>query len=324
MELNISLNNNNNNIESNLNKINLNINNSNLKSLTICSITWNMHGECPSNSIIFDLLSPHLKERYDIYCIGSEECLRSIFKSLFYSDKSYWEISLSEIFNKNFYYLFSSYTLAAIHLVIFVKIELKKYIKLISTNEVKTGGYNLIGNKGGVSILLNIYNLNIMIINCHLAARKDYSTKRNDNFKRIVDKFITINKQIDFIIFMGDLNYRLNTDKFNIETIKQNYKEYLIFDQLIFERNNNRLKVDYFLEGEINFLPTFKYKNGTDEFDNSKKDNNPAWTDRILFLKKNTIKNVFDVSLKKYDSMQNIIMSDHKPVYAYFELIIQN
>ena len=40
-----------------------------------------------------------------------------------------------------------------------------------------------------------------MIINCHLAARKDYSTKRNDNFKRIVDKFITINKQIDFIIY---------------------------------------------------------------------------------------------------------------------------
>ena len=155
------------------------------------------------------------------------------------------------------------------------------------------------------------------------SCRKDYSNKRNDNFKRIVDKFITINKQIDFIIFMGDLNYRLNTEKFNIETIKQNYKEYLIFDQLIFERNNNRLKVDYFLEGEINFLPTFKYKNGTDEFDNSKKDNNPAWTDRILFLKKSTIKNVFDVSLKKYDSMQNIIMSDHKPVYAYFELIIQ-
>jgi len=320
MELNNSLNNN--NVESNLNKIyNININNSNLKSLTICSITWNMHGECPSNSIIFDLLSPHLKQKYDIYCIGSEECLRSIFKSLFYSDKSYWELSLSQIFNQNFYYLFSSCTLAAIHLVIFVKINLKKYIKFISANEVKTGGYNLIGNKGGVSILLNIYNLNIMIINCHLAARKDYSSKRNDNFKRIVDKFITINKQIDFIIFMGDLNYRLNTENFNIETIRQNYKEYLNFDQFVFERN--RLKVDYFLEGEINFLPTFKYKNGSDEFDYSKRDNYPAWTDRILFLKKSTIKNVFDVNLKKYDSMQNINMSDHKPVYAYFELIIQ-
>ena len=45
--------------------------------------------------------------------IGSEECLRSIFKSLFYSDKSSWESSLRNYFGLN-YALRENETLCAI------------------------------------------------------------------------------------------------------------------------------------------------------------------------------------------------------------------
>jgi hypothetical protein len=45
-----------------------------------------MHGLVPNEEQIKNLLDPH--KNFDIYAIGSEECLRSIFKSLFYSDKS--------------------------------------------------------------------------------------------------------------------------------------------------------------------------------------------------------------------------------------------
>jgi inositol-1,4,5-trisphosphate 5-phosphatase len=78
-----------------------------------------------------------------------------------------------------------------------------------------------------------------------------------------------------------------------------------------------------FEEGKINFLPTFKYKNNTDNFDADNINKLPAWTDRILFTKRTTNFSVLDVQLIEYNSMQNIIMSDHKPVYSYFNISIR-
>ena len=60
----------------NINNINTTITKSN--KLKICCITWNMHGLNPTPNEIKSLLDPH--KNFDIYAIGSEECLRSIFK----------------------------------------------------------------------------------------------------------------------------------------------------------------------------------------------------------------------------------------------------
>ena len=39
-----------------------------------------------------------------------------------------------------------------------------------------------------------------------------------------------------------------------------------------------------------------------------------------LYKKNVTSTNILDVIQDKYDSMQDITMSDHKPVYSYFTL----
>jgi hypothetical protein len=78
-----------------------------------------------------------------------------------------------------------------------------------------------------------------------------------------------------------------------------------------------------FKEGPIMFKPTFKYWNNTNNYqyiDTHKIDQAPAWTDRILYKKNDTRINILDVIQDKYDSMHEITMSDHKPVYAYFTL----
>ena len=288
--------------------------------LKVCCLTWNMHGLMPTQELITALLGPH--KHFDIYAIGSEECLRSIFKSLFYSDKTTWETNLKTYFGPD-YYLIASETLCAIHLVIFIRSSLIKDVSKVKTNTVKTGAKNLLGNKGAVGISFNIFNLSLMFINCHLAAQYARSIQRNIDFQRCITNMAENYQSFDFIVFMGDLNYRLNNLNVNMDKIKDDYLVFLNYDQLRHENNLKRLNTCGLREGEINFKPTFKYWNNTDNYqyiDTHKIDQAPAWTDRILYKKNETCKNVLDIKQDKYMSMQEILMSDHKPVYSYFTL----
>ena len=292
----------------------------NHRKIKICCLTWNMHGLMPSKEQVNLLLAPH--KNFDIYALGSEECLRSIFKSLFVSDKSEWESRLQNYFGKD-YVLIASETLCAIHLVIFVRSTLLRYISKVKVNSIKTGAKNLLGNKGAVGICFNMFHLSIMIINCHLAAQQGRSEQRNIDFERCVTQMSSNYQDFDFIILMGDLNYRLNNLDIDMNRIQNEYLLFLNYDQLKNERNLKRLNTLGFLEGEIYFRPTFKYWNNTSNFqyiDTHDIDQAPAWTDRILYKKKEVSKNYLDVKQDKYDSMHNIEMSDHKPVFSYFTL----
>ena len=299
---------------------NINIISTKSNKLKLCCITWNMHGLNPSQSEIQSLLEPH--KNCDIYAIGSEECLRSIFKNLFYSDKSEWEAGLRNYFGAN-YALIASETLCAIHLVIFIRTSLIKNISKVRGNKVKTGAKNLLGNKGAVGISFSIFNLSIMIINCHLAAYQKRSIQRNMDFQRCYDNMADNYQNFDFVVFMGDLNYRLNNLSVDMEKMESQYLMFLNYDQLTYEINIKRLNMNGFKEGQIFFRPTFKYRNNTNIFqyiDTHKIDQAPAWTDRILYKKNDSSINNLDVQQDKYDSMPDILMSDHKPVFSYFTL----
>ena len=52
--------------------------------VTMCCVTWNMHGLKPTIGNIKTLLDKH--NNFDIYAIGSEECLNSIAKSTLFKD----------------------------------------------------------------------------------------------------------------------------------------------------------------------------------------------------------------------------------------------
>lgn len=292
------------------------------KDFTMCCLTWNMHGLTPSPKEIDNLLSPH--KGFDIYAIGSEECLRSIFQSLFISDKSYWERQLSHYFGDE-YIMVSSVTLSAIHLIVFIKAEHENIISNIGSNSVKTGFINMLGNKGGVGIWFYLYNMSFLIINSHLAAGQANSQKRNEDFETILSNMNTKVNFTNFIVFMGDLNYRVEK---NIEEAKalvsgKKFQELLQNDQLNIERKNLRLKMNGFLEGKINFNPTFKYIDGSSDFEINSENHIPSWTDRIFYSKKFVTHAVFDIDLDEYNSMNFIEMSDHKPVYSYFTIKIQ-
>ena len=141
----------------------------------------------------------------------------------------------------------------------------------------------------------------------------------------------------------------------------KNELELLEFDQMNYEIKNYNLKCEGFQEGNINFFPTYKYsEDQTNLLIYDSQDHIPSWTDRILFMiNKNKFhfindesknnsedKNIIENNNKKdededinneqknkenskacfqlicYDSMQDIFFSDHKPVYAYFNMTI--
>ena len=68
-------------------------------------------------------------------------------------------------------------------------------------------------------------------------------------------------------------------------------------------------------EHKINFLPTYKYIKGYNYYNVKKRI--PSWTDRILF-KKNK-----DIQCLYYNRI-DVRYSDHRPVYALFEVTINN
>ena len=70
----------------------------------------------------------------------------------------------------------------------------------------------------------------------------------------------------------------------------------------------------FYSEARITFLPTYKYNNGTDEYDTSEKARIPAWCDRILKKGPNLRQINYTTAPLRF--------SDHRPVYATFQCTI--
>jgi hypothetical protein len=127
---------------------------------------------------------------------------------------------------------------------------------------------------------------------------------------------ITGMNQYDLVIFSGDLNYRINMDKEEVKKLieEKNYEALLEKDQLYCSIKNKEIDLDDFYEGKINFMPTYKFLDGTNDYDYAERV--PGWTDRILYR----VKNLNHIILCKYSSISDVKTSDHKPVFAIFKV----
>jgi len=119
---------------------------------------------------------------------------------------------------------------------------------------------------------------------------------------------------IEFFFF-GDLNYRINGDRATVERLILSSRLDILLphDQLLHAKKKRQV-FKGFTEAPITFNPTYKFDTGTDNYDTSAKQRIPAWTDRVLYKKNDSIK------LLEYNSVPKLSFSDHKPVYATFEI----
>ncbi|KAL0088223.1 Endonuclease/exonuclease/phosphatase [Phycomyces blakesleeanus] len=269
---------------------------------------------------------------------------------------------------KSSYYKVASQQLVTMLLIVIAKKEHSQDICEVETNYTGVGLMNMMGNKGGVAVRLRYHDSYFCFITSHLAAFVDKVEKRNQDFTSIAKRLVFRNYpddilaylnfswnsggdegvsflesngvsrkwtkdasifHADHLIWLGDLNYRVNLSEAEIKMrLQQGELDYLLeYDQartqeisLSIERQAGRT-FSMFDEGRIEFTPTYKFDAGTNQYDTSEKRRAPSWTDRILWKKS---ENEDKPSKKRqnllsYDSCMKMMTSDHKPVRALFE-----
>lgn len=203
--------------------------------------------------------------------------------------------------------------------IIFIKRTISNLVKNLSTFQVKLGLKGFAGNKGAIAYRFSILSSSFCFINVHLAPHKQNFKLRNDNINTIsrTIKFSLPNDvsysifEHDNIFWFGDLNYRIDSISAGdiIKYISKNEIQLCLEkDQLINAMRSLNLFPD-FREGEITFLPTFKYMIGSNQHNVRRE---PAWCDRVLWKGLAT--------LNRYSSCDSIQVSDHKPVFSNFSV----
>ncbi|CAH1799294.1 unnamed protein product [Owenia fusiformis] len=285
--------------------------------------TWNTNGQAASAD-----LKPWLsydEEPPDIYALGFQELDLSKEAFLFAEspkEDEWFEQCRKALHPSATYKKLKLIRLVGMMLIVFVKKDIIDQIRSVSAETVGTGIMGMMGNKGGVSIRLDINSTSICFVNCHLAAHTEEYERRNQDFRDINSRMSFRNLQTplnisdhDIVYWIGDLNYRLS--ELDVDQVKKyieltDFKTLLEHDQLHRQHLAKKVFLGY-REGDITFQPTYKYDTGTDNWDTSEKCRAPAWCDRVLFKGRN-------IKQLEYRSHPLLRISDHKPVSALFEM----
>ncbi|RIB17121.1 Endonuclease/exonuclease/phosphatase [Gigaspora rosea] len=187
-------------------------------------------------------------------------------------------------------------------------------------------------------------NCEIMMTNMEEDSTPLLSSYHNKNKQQ---QYFTIYDS-DFLFFFGDLNYRIELEKregFNNPTLTisslldilrtRQHQRIRSCDQLAREIIDGRV-LHGFEEGDLNFLPTYKYYVGSiNEFDVRYR--TPGWCDRIFYYwRKGDDEQISDLNVAgtaeqsspilpiNYMSHPSYTLSDHKPVSALFAITPQH
>eukprot|EP01137_Pigoraptor_chileana_P032379 Opistho-2@21651 len=295
------------------------------KTVSVFCGTWNVNGQVPKED-----LSPWFtcESLPDIIAIGFQELDLSAEAFVFNDsgrEEKWTKVIEGSIKGIEQYTKLKSRQLVGMLLIVYVKTPHIPFIANIQSEVTGTGIMSVMGNKGGVAIRFRIYDSDLCFVNSHLAADSGRVDRRNQDYLDICRRTLfTGARNVQFTIFdadilfwIGDLNYRIPLPDGDVKQAIKNreFANLLVNDELNIERAALRVFVG-FEEGPIDFVPTYKYDVGTDNYDTSEKQRTPAWCDRILWKGKN-------VTQLFYRSHQQMRGSDHKPVAALFDIKVQ-
>ncbi|KAH0795732.1 Endonuclease/Exonuclease/phosphatase family protein [Histomonas meleagridis] len=254
--------------------------------LTFNFLTWNVASNEANDSVLDDLTkvfhSPTLPS--DVVIIALEEIDMS-FKSVVTGNSDNTELwtkyilKAQHIASNDSYEVVAHDSMGGVYCCALVRKGLNPPVKESSIQTKKLGANGMLANKAAVFFRMNIGEMSLVAICCHLAPHDQNWEQRNTQWHEIV----SYETNSDYIIFMGDLNYRISMtyeeviDKINSKSLSDLYEK----DQLHITQQNDKI-INAFKEPKILFNPTFKYDLNSNIYDTSPKHRVPSWTDRIL------------------------------------------
>ncbi|XP_019401416.1 PREDICTED: inositol polyphosphate 5-phosphatase K isoform X2 [Crocodylus porosus] len=304
-------------------------------------VTWNVGTASPPPDVTDLLQLSSQAVDMDMYVIGLQEVNSKIVN--FLSDMAFddpWSTFFMDVLSPLGYIKLSAIRMQGLLLLVFVKHAHVPFIRDIHTHYTRTGLYGYWGNKGGVTIRLSLYGHTICFINCHLPAHIENTDQRLDNCEKILEMQQFEGENVpgvldhDLLFWFGDLNFRIADHGMHFVRESINKCRYNLLwekDQLNMAKKKESFLKE-FMEGPLQFKPTYKFDLYTDVYDTSGKKRKPAWTDRILWRVKNLCSYVLkegelpqkeqavSVTLKNYISHMSYGISDHKPVTGTFGL----
>ncbi|XP_047442354.1 phosphatidylinositol 3,4,5-trisphosphate 5-phosphatase 1 [Mugil cephalus] len=307
--------------------------------ITVFVGTWNMGNATPPNNIkswfqckgqgkTKDDTADHIP--HDFYVIGTQEdplgerewadTVKGVLRNI--TNISFKQVAIHTLWN--------------IRIVVLAKPEHENRISHIFSDSVKTGIANTLGNKGAVGVSFMFNGTSFGFVNSHLTSGSEKKLRRNQNYTNILrflnlgDKKLNpfdITHRFTHLFWLGDLNYRIEFPPADAENIvtkikQQQYQDLLSRDQLSMERNDGKVFL-HFDEEEITFAPTYRFERDTREkyaYTKAKatgtKYNLPSWCDRVLRKSYPLV----HVVCQAYGCTNDIMTSDHSPVFASFEV----
>ncbi|XP_051541839.1 LOW QUALITY PROTEIN: synaptojanin-1-like [Myxocyprinus asiaticus] len=340
------------------------------KKIRVCVGTWNVNGGKQFRSIAFRnhtlndwLLDAPKKAGHpefqdsksnpvDIFAIGFEEMVElnaGNIVSASTTNQKLWAAELQKNISRDQrYVLLASEQLVGVCLFVYIRPQHAPFIRDVAVDTVKTGMGGATGNKGGVAIRMLFHTTSICFVCSHFAAGQSQVKERNDDYNEIARKLSFPMGRLlyshDYVFWCGDFNYRINLPNEEVKELirQQNWDALIAGDQLVEQKNAGQV-FRGFIEGKLDFAPTYKYDLFSEDYDTSEKCRTPAWTDRVLWKRRkwNFDKTAEELELNvvgaqvneedqypwspgdlKYYGRAELKTSDHRPVVAIIDVDI--
>ena len=250
--------------------------------IKITFFTWNVEQKLPEQWTSKEISFIFAKNS-DIVYIALEEIDFSAHAIIFGDSNrcECWHKVLSDAASWYDYEPLGEEQLGGVFVIAFKRKDTQFTIKYQNLFSMRLGVNGLTANKSAVVSHLIVDNSHFAVIGAHLEAHTESLSIRNEQFKSILKKID--DKQMDYIIIFGDLNYRIdNQFQETVDLIKEKkIDELKKFDQLKQVQESDEI-IGQFYESEINFNPTFKFDDYSNIYDSSPKHRTPSWTDRVL------------------------------------------
>ncbi|XP_026675192.1 inositol polyphosphate 5-phosphatase K-like isoform X2 [Ceratina calcarata] len=296
-------------------------------------VTWNVATKYPDQDLCTLLDINETRTLPDFYVVGLQEVKaqpQNMVMDMFFEDP--WTKAFREVLKKHDYVKIRTQRLQGLVLNVFCLRKHMTHLRLIEAQYTRTGCGGMWGNKGAVSVRLNIYGINMCIVNTHLTPHDHLLEDRIADYNTILTSHSFSNSDTskilfhDYVFWIGDLNFRLHGEDLTATEIdsmvkKNQLRTLLARDQLKMVMEKGEAFTE-FTENSITFPPTYKFEFSSQEYDLKRR---PSWTDRLLY-KVNT--DVYDdiklnIIQHNYKSYPDYILSDHKPVTGEFDIVIR-